>query len=107
MTVAVVVLLAVAAALGLILLARGERVRAPWGALVLAASPVAFHSSLPVAGSNATTPAPFPPTFTSSLPPASSGEHATPKYPLFAPYSASRLRCHSLFPVASSSACRW
>ena len=36
MTVAVVVLLAVAGAVGLVLLTRGERVRAPWGALVLA-----------------------------------------------------------------------
>jgi hypothetical protein len=37
MTVAVVVLLAVAVALGLVLLTQGERVRPPWGALVLAA----------------------------------------------------------------------
>jgi hypothetical protein len=34
-TVTVVVLLGVAAALGLLLMARGERVRAPWGALLL------------------------------------------------------------------------
>jgi hypothetical protein len=37
MTVAVVVLLGVAVALGLALLTRGEEVRRPWGALVLAA----------------------------------------------------------------------
>jgi hypothetical protein len=37
MTVAVVVLMAVAVALGLVLLTQGERVRPPWGALVLAA----------------------------------------------------------------------
>jgi hypothetical protein len=37
MTVAVVVLLAVAVVLGLVLLTRGERVQAPWGALALAA----------------------------------------------------------------------
>jgi hypothetical protein len=36
-SVAVVALLGVAAALGLLLLDRGERVRGPWGALVLAA----------------------------------------------------------------------
>ncbi|MCW2742304.1 MAG: conserved rane protein of unknown function [Blastococcus sp.] len=37
MTVAVVVVLAVAAALGLLLLTLGERVRSPWGAIVLTA----------------------------------------------------------------------